>query len=78
MQRDLRKRVENLKEKVNGNFTVLIKYKDGTKTIMSIVEALVFLIYSPENVEDVDLIGDTTNQGILPDLVNYLADNNAL
>lgn len=75
MQRDIRKRVEQLKEKVHGSFSVLIKFKDGTKTRMDICEALAFLMCNPDNVEDVDLLGDISRQGILPDLVKYLAND---
>ena len=70
------KRLDELQEKLKRNIYVIATLKDGSKKRMSLLEAINSLIEDEKCFTDVKLVGDTTNQGILPELVKYLVKTN--
>lgn len=70
------KRLDELKEKLKRNIYVIATLKDGSKKRMSLLEAINSLIEDENTFTDVKLVGDTTHQGILPELVKYLVKTN--
>ena len=70
------KRRDELQEKLKRNIYVIATLKDGSKKRMSLLEAINSLIEDENTFTDVKLVGDTTHQGILPELVKYLVKTN--
>lgn len=70
------KRLDELQEKLKRNIYVIATLKDGSKKRMSLLEAINSLIEDEKCSTDVKLVGDTTHQGILPELVKYLVKTN--
>ena len=69
------KRLDELKEKLKRNIYVIATLKDGTKKKISLSEAINCLIEDDKCFTDVKLVGDTTHQGILPELIMYLVNS---
>ena len=70
------KRLDELKEKLKRNIYVIATLKDGTKKRITLLEAINSLTEDEKCFTDVNIVGDTTNQGILPELVKYLVKTN--
>ena len=70
------KRLDELQEKLKRNIYVIATLKDGSKKRMSLLEAINCLIEDDKCFTDVKIVGDTTNQGVLPEIVKYLVKTN--
>lgn len=70
------KRLDELQEKLKRNIYVIATLKDGTKKKISLLEAINCLTEDDKCFTDVNIVGDTTHQGILPELVKYLVKTN--
>ena len=70
------KRLDELKEKLKRNIYVIATLKDGTKKRITLLEAINSLTEDEKCFTDVNIVGDTTNQGVLPEIVKYLVKTN--
>jgi hypothetical protein len=72
------KRLSELEKELFRDVWADVTYKDGTRKRVKMLDVLSLYTNggTPPQIVDVSFIGDTSNQGILPDLVKYLIENN--
>ena len=75
---DIIKRLSELEKELFRDVWADVTYKDGTRKRVKMLDVLSLYTTggTPPQIVDVSFIGDTSNQGILPDLVKYLIENN--
>lgn len=76
MNKDLLKRIKKLEKLYKGELWVNITYKDGSKEKKKFLDAVAEYVNHADTTapaESIDFIGDFSKQGILPELLTYLA-----
>lgn len=76
MNKDLLKRIKDLEKQYKSELWVNITYKDGSKEKKKFLDAVAEYVNhadTTEPAERIDFIGDFSKQGILPELLTYLA-----
>lgn len=76
MNKDLLKRIKELEKLYKSELWVNITYKDGSKAKKKFFEALADYVDrrdTTQPAQSIDFIGDFSKQGILPDMLKYLA-----
>jgi hypothetical protein len=73
-KQDILKKLEALEAQAKKGAKVIITYQDGNRSRCDLCDAIsLFLEHKANNIADVSIIGDGHGQGILPDLLLYLA-----
>lgn len=76
MNKDLLKRIKELEKQYKSELWVNITYKDGSKEKKKFLDAVAEYVNHADTTQpaqSIDFIGDFSKQGILPDMLNYLA-----
>ena len=76
MNKDLLKRIKELEKVCKAELWVNITYKDGSKEKKKFLDAVAEYVNHADTTapaESIDFIGDFSKQGILPDMLKYLA-----
>ena len=78
MQKKIYERLSDLEKELYRDVWADVTYKDGTQKRIKMLEVLSLYTNggTPPQIADVSFIGNTSNQGILPDLVKYLIETN--
>ena len=76
MNKPIIKRLTDLEKEMYRDVCADITYKDGTQKRIKMLDVLSLYTNggTPPQIADVSFIGNTSNQGILPDLVKYLIE----
>lgn len=71
-------RLSNLEKEMYRDVWTDVTYKDKTKRRIKMLDVLNMYVNSetPPQITDISFFGDTSRQGILPDLVKYLVETN--
>lgn len=73
-KQDILKKLEALEAKATKGTKVIITYQDGTQSRCDLCEAIsLFIENKADYITDVSIIGNGKGQGILPDLLLYMA-----
>lgn len=76
MNKDLLKRIKELEKLYKSELWVNITYKDGSKKKKKFLDAVAEYVNHADTTQpaqSIDFIGDFSKQGILPDMLKYLA-----
>lgn len=76
MNKDLLKRIKELEKLYKSELWVNITYKDGSKEKKKFLDAVAEYVNhanTTQPAQSIDFIGDFSKQGILPDMLKYLA-----
>lgn len=76
MNKDLLKRIKELEKLYKSELWVNITYKDGSKEKKKFLDAVAEYVNHADTTQpaqSIDFIGDFSKQGILPDMLKYLA-----
>lgn len=76
MNKDLLKRIKEIEKLYKSELWVNITYKDGSKEKKKFLDAVAEYVNHADTTQpaqSIDFIGDFSKQGILPDMLNYLA-----
>lgn len=76
MNKDLLKRIKELEKLYKSELWVNITYKDGSKEKKKFLDAVAEYVNhanTTQTAQSIDFIGDFSKQGILPDMLKYLA-----
>lgn len=78
MQKKIYERLSDLEKEMYRDVWADVTYNDGTQKRIKMLDVLSLYTSggTPPRIESVSFIGDISNQGILPDLVQYLVKNN--
>ena len=76
MQKKIYERLSDLEKELYRDVWADVTYKDGTQKRIKMLDVLSLYTNggTPPQIADVSFIGNTSNQGILPDLVKYLIE----
>ncbi len=74
MAKDIKNRLSELEKKMYCDVWAVVTYTDGKTERKRLLDVINYCIdkNSAPRITDISFIGDTSNQGILPELVKYL------
>ncbi len=74
MSNNFRKRLSDVEKKMYSDVWAIVTYTDGRTERKRLLDVISYCIdkNSAPRVTDISFIGDTSNQGILPELAKYL------
>lgn len=74
MAKDIKNRLSELEKKMYCDVWAVVTYTDGKAERKRLLDVISHCIdkNSAPRITDISFIGDTSNQGILPELVKYL------
>lgn len=74
MAKDIKSRLSELEKKMYCDVRAVVTYTDGKTERKRLLDVINYCIVknSAPRITDISFIGDTSNQGILPELVKYL------
>ena len=74
MSNNFKKRLLELEKKMYSDVWAVVTYTDGRTERKRLLDVINYCIdeYSALKITDISFIGDTSNQGILPELAKYL------
>lgn len=72
--KDIKNRLSELEKKMYCDVWAVVTYTDGKTERKRLLDVINYCIdkNSAPRITDISFIGDTSNQGILPELVKYL------
>ena len=74
MAKDIKNRLSELEKQLYSGVWAIVTYKDGRTERKRLLDVINYCINknSAPKITDISFIGDTSNQGILPELAKYL------
>ena len=74
MAKDIKNRLSELEKKMYCDVWAVVTYTDGKTERKRLLDVINYCIdkNSAPRITDISFVGDTSNQGILPELVKYL------
>ncbi len=74
MAKDIKNRLSELEKQLYSDVWAVVTYTDGRTERKRLLDVINYCIdkNSAPKIIDISFVGDTSNQGILPELVKYL------
>ena len=74
MAKDIKNRLSELEKQLYSDVWAIVTFSDGRTERKRLLDVISYCIdkNSAPKITDISFIGDTSNQGILPELVKYL------
>lgn len=74
MNNDIKKRLSGLEKRLYTDVCAIVTYSDGKTEQIKLIDAINYCINenSAPKITDISFVGDTSNQGILPELAKHL------